>query len=105
MASPNLVEDKKNTRIAIERYQIKETVHCLKGVIHPITMAQTELMTEMLNKDDTESETTEVWEAQWNDFGALPQIPEFNVALAEFIVQQAGTKTSFPEILHQVGGI
>jgi hypothetical protein len=50
-------------------------------------MTQTEPGVETVNEDKTESETTEVWEAQWNAFGALPQIPEFNVALAEFIVQ------------------
>jgi hypothetical protein len=68
-------------------------------------MTQTEPGVETVNEDNTASDTTEVFEAQWNDFGALPQIPEFNVALAEFIVQRAATETSFPEILRQEGGI
>jgi hypothetical protein len=39
-------------------------------------------------------------------FGELPAIiPEFNVALAKSIIKQTGTKVTFPETLHQEGGI
>jgi hypothetical protein len=37
------------------------------------------------DKDNASKDTRE-WELQWNDYGDLPSfIPEFNVALAEFI--------------------
>jgi hypothetical protein len=70
-------------------------------------MVQTEPVEETVDDGgDTDSETPEdEWESQWNDFGTLPKfMPKFNVALANFIVQQAHTKTSFPEMLHQEGG-
>jgi hypothetical protein len=64
----------------------------------------------MVDEDDEESEVrsdaTEAWESQWEDFGDLPShIPEFNVALAEFIMKQTGTKLIFPEVLCQEEGI
>jgi hypothetical protein len=70
-------------------------------------MVQTEPVVEMVDEGDTGSETPEdKWESQWNDFGALPLfIPEFNVALAKFIIKFTGTKTSFPEIMRQEGGV
>jgi hypothetical protein len=50
---------------------------------------------------ETKSEDSDVWESKWDDFGKLLAImPEFNVALAEFIVQQTGTKVTFPDTLH-----
>jgi IS1 family transposase len=65
---------------------------------------------ETVNEDDEESEVrsdaTEAWESQWEDFGNLPShITEFNVALAEFIIKQTGTKLIFPEVLCQEGRI
>jgi hypothetical protein len=70
-------------------------------------MTHTEPMVETVDEDkDAENVATEVWESQWHDFGALPKfIPEFNVALGEFIVKQAETMESFPETLCQEGGI
>jgi hypothetical protein len=73
-------------------------------------MTQHEIpISETVNEDDddeesaTKSDTTDEWEAQWQDFGQLPStlIPEFNVALAEFIVNQTGTSRTFPEILRK----
>jgi hypothetical protein len=51
------------------------------------------------------SETTEEnWEAHWYDYGSLPDtVPKFNVALAEFLVKQAGVDETFPAILRQEG--
>ncbi len=44
--------------------------------------------------------TDKDWEAQWDDYGSLPDtVPEFNVALAEFLVKQAGVNETFPTIL------
>jgi hypothetical protein len=68
---------------------------------------------ETVNEDDDDeesvnkSEATDEWEAQWQDFGQLPSalIPEFNVALAKFIVNQTGTDKTFPEVLQREGGI
>jgi hypothetical protein len=74
-------------------------------------MAQT-VIPETVHEDDEEesedarSENTDVWEAQWDDFGELPStIPEFNVALSDFIVKQLGTPTTFPQVLRKEGGI
>jgi hypothetical protein len=57
--------------------------------------------------DEEASATTEKnWEAQWYDYGSLPDtVPDFNVALAEFIIKQAGVDESFPSTLRQEGGI
>jgi hypothetical protein len=55
---------------------------------------------------EPKSEDYDIWESKWLDFGGFPAIiPEFNVALAEFIIKQTGTKVIFPETLHQEGGI
>jgi hypothetical protein len=59
-------------------------------------------------EDDEEASATteENWEAQWYDYGSLPDtVPDFNVALAEFIIKQAGVDESFPSTLRQEGGI
>jgi hypothetical protein len=81
----------------------------LKGVIPPNTMTQNVPVIEAVNNNNfgERSEATDVWEAQWNNFGKLPLtfIPKFNMALAEFIVKQTGTKGTFPEVLRQKGGI
>jgi hypothetical protein len=57
------------------------------------------------DKEDTSKEMDK-WESRWNDYGELPLfIPDFNVALAKFVVQQTEVDESFPKILRKEGGI
>jgi hypothetical protein len=45
------------------------------------------------------------WEAQWYDYGALPDtVPEINVHLAQFLVAQASVDEIFSSVLWQEGG-
>jgi hypothetical protein len=57
--------------------------------------------------DEQDSEPTEQnWEAEWYDYGELPDtIPDFNVALADFLITQAGVDPTFPATLRREGGI
>ncbi len=57
-------------------------------------------MTEIPKESDPED-----WESDWNDYGELPTvIPDFNVALSDFITTKGGVKASFPEVLRKEGG-
>jgi hypothetical protein len=97
----NLVEDCKQKQGS--QKQFKENVLIIVFFLGRITVP-TYTMAEMVNEDNEESEArsegTDAWESQWNDCGKLPSfMPEFNVALAEFIVKQAGTDETFPACL------
>ncbi len=58
-------------------------------------------------EEASKSEASDDWDAQWQDFGELPSslIPEFNVALADFIIKQTQGRRTFPEALRTEGGI
>jgi hypothetical protein len=57
------------------------------------------------DKEDASKETDK-WESRWADYGELPSfIPDFNVALAKFVVQQTEVDESFPKIFRKEGGI
>jgi hypothetical protein len=62
----------------------------------------------MQEDDNSEqaSMTTDDVEAQWYDYGSLPNtIPDFNMALSEFLIKQAGVNESFPATLRHEAGI
>jgi hypothetical protein len=57
------------------------------------------------NEDDV-SKDADDWESDWNDYGKLPTfIPDFNVALSDYIIKKGGVKASFPEGLRKEGGV